>query len=143
MAFLTTFRLINTTFVDQQHLSFRFVVCLKNSEKWLLSICKVLCLFRQKGIQCHKQEEHRRRHRHSTGFEGLEFELKNELPAAATASCGVQEEEDLPSSSVIIGIDFLSMQFSRTFDKRSNRLETSSSAKKGLVQPPCAASVEI
>ena len=80
MAFLTTFRLINTTFVDQQHLSFRFVVCLKNSEKWLLSICKVLCLFRQKGIQCHKQEEHRRRHRHSTGFEGLEFELKNELP---------------------------------------------------------------
>ena len=33
------------------------------------------------------------------------------------------------------------MQFSRTFDKRSNRLETSSSAKKGLVQPPCAAIV--
>ena len=77
------------------------------------------------------------------GLKVWNFELKNELPAAANASCGVQEEEeDLPSSSVIIGIDFLSMQFSRTFDKRSNRLETSSSAKKGLVQPPCGHRVE-
>ena len=40
---------------------------------------KYSVFFRQKGIQCHKQEEHRR-HRDSTGFEGLDFELKNELP---------------------------------------------------------------